>query len=68
MNPRTEFADLVSRSRKLTAAALVLIISFALLIVSAGTLFATVFITVFRTAQGAADRMTAKVTVPELLR
>jgi hypothetical protein len=63
MNPRTEFRDLISRSRRLFDAALLLLITFALLIVSAGTLFCTIFVTVFTMGRNTIDRTTARVAV-----
>jgi hypothetical protein len=63
MNPRTEFRDLLTRSRRLVDAALLLLITFALLIVSAGTLFGTVWVTVFTMGKNTIDRTTERVTV-----
>jgi hypothetical protein len=63
LTPRTEFTDLVSRSRRLVDAALLLLITFALLIVAAGTLFCTAWITVFTMGRNTIDRATAQVAV-----
>ena len=63
MNPKDEFKDLISRSRRLVDASLLLLITFALLIVSAGTLFCTIFVTVFTMGRNTIDRTTARVVV-----
>lgn len=63
MNPREEFKDLLVRSRRLIDAVLLVVITAALLIVSAGTLFCTIFITTFSTLREAVDRMTARSAV-----
>jgi preprotein translocase subunit SecY len=68
MTPLTEWKDLLSRSRNLFSAVLLVFITFALLVVSVVTLFCTCWLTVFRTARGIAEQMTARVAVPELLR
>lgn len=68
MSPKAEFRELVARSRALVSAAALLLITFVLLIVAVAILFCSVWITVFRTAQGMADQLRAKVTIPELLR
>jgi hypothetical protein len=68
MTPRTEFNDLIARSRALLDAVLLVLITFALLIVSAGVLFCSIWITVFRTGRMIADRTTARVAIPEMLR
>ncbi len=66
MNPRTEFADLLTRSRRLLDAALLLIITFGALLVAAGTLFCSCWITVFVFGRGIADRMTARTTTQKM--
>ncbi|MFA6509974.1 MAG: hypothetical protein WCV62_05915 [Candidatus Peribacteraceae bacterium] len=63
MTPKTEWKDLLARSRRLLDAALLLLITFALLIVAAGTLFCVSFTTVFTMGRNTIDRMTARVTV-----
>lgn len=63
MNPKDEFKDLLTRSRRLADAALLVVITFALLLVSAGTLFGTVWITVFTMGRNTIDRTTARVAV-----
>lgn len=63
MNPRDEFKDLLTRSRRLIDAVLLLVITFALLVVAIGTLFCTVFITTFQTIRSAVDRVTARTSV-----
>ena len=63
MTPMAEFRDLLTRSRRLIDAVLLLIITFVLLIVSAGTLFCTVFVTTFSMGRSVIDRATARVTV-----
>jgi hypothetical protein len=63
MTPRAEYAELVSRSKILGSAVLLLFLSMALLLVSAATLFLTTFITAFRTWRGVIDRMTTRVTI-----
>jgi hypothetical protein len=68
MTPITEFNDLLSRSRALFSAVLLVFITFALLLVSTGVLFFSVFITTFRTGRLIVEQMTARVAVPELLR
>jgi hypothetical protein len=68
MNPKTEFNDLLSRSRNLFSAALLVFITFALLAVSVVTLFCTCWLTVFRTGRVIVEQMTTRVAVPELLR
>jgi hypothetical protein len=68
MTVRSEFNDLLSRSRALFSAVLLVFITFALLLVSTGVLFFSVFITTFRTGRLIVEQMTARVAVPELLR
>jgi hypothetical protein len=68
MTVRSEFNDLLSRSRALFSAVLLVFLTFALLAVSVGTLFFSVFITTFRTGRRIVEQMTARVSVPELLR
>ena len=63
MTPRTEFADLVTRSRRLVDAILLLLITFALMMIALGTLFCAVFTTAFVMGRNTVDRMTARVTV-----
>ena len=63
MNPKTEFVDLLTRSRRLIDAALLLVITLALMIVALGTLFCIVFVTVFVMGRNTIDRTTEKVTV-----
>jgi hypothetical protein len=68
MTPLTEWKDLLSRSRALFSAVLLVFITFALLAVAAAMLFFSVFITTFRTGRVIVEQMTARVAVPELLR
>jgi hypothetical protein len=68
MTPLTEWKDLLSRSRALFSAVLLVFITFALLAVSVVTLFCTCWLTVFQTCRGIVEQMTARVAVPELLR
>ena len=63
MNPKDEFKDLCYRSRRLLDAVLLLIITFALAVVSIGTLFCTIFVTVFTMGKNTIDRTTARVSV-----
>jgi hypothetical protein len=63
MNPKQEFSVLVDRSGSLVNSALLLLVSFALLAVAAGTLFCTVFVTVFTMGRNTVDRWTVKVSV-----
>ena len=62
MTPHTELQDLIVRSKRLRDAVLLLLITFALLIVAVGTLFCTVFITTFHTGAGILDRATVRAT------
>jgi hypothetical protein len=62
VNPKQEFSELVDRSGSLVNSVLLLLVSLAHLFVSIGTLFCTVFITVFVFGRGIADRMTARVS------
>jgi hypothetical protein len=68
MTPRTEWNDLISRSRNLACAVATMVLSAALLAVSMGVLFCSVFITVFRVTRDVVDRTMTKIEVPELLR
>ena len=63
MNPRDEFRDLVSRSRRLFNAALLLVITALLLVVAVGTLFCTIFITCCTMGRNTIDRATMRFTV-----
>lgn len=67
MTPRTEWNELISRSRNLTCAVSMMVLSAAILTVSAGVLFCSVFTTVFRVFRGAVDRTMMKIAMPELL-
>lgn len=62
MTPRTEFRDFLARSRRLFNAVLLLLITFALLVVAAGTLFCTIWITAFTVSRNTVDRWTTRVT------
>ena len=62
MTPRSEFSDLLTRFRRLIDVALLLVITFSLLIVAAGTLFCTVFVTTFHTGTGILDRAAVRAT------
>jgi hypothetical protein len=62
VTPRTEYAELVSRAKNLGSNVLLLLLSFALLIVSAGTAFCTVWITLFRAWRGIIDRQTVRIS------
>ena len=63
MNPETEFAELVDRTKRMFSAALLLIITFALLVVSGVTLLFTVFVTVFSMARNGLNKITERATV-----
>ena len=62
-SPLIEFQDLVFRSRCLLDVALLVVITAALFLVAAGTLFGTLWITVFTMGKNTIDRMTARVAV-----
>ena len=62
MTPRTEYDELALCSKTLGSNVLLLLLSFALLIVSAGTLFCTVWITLFRAWRGILDRKTIRIS------
>jgi len=68
MTPRTEWNDLISRSRNLVYAVATMALSAALLTVSMGVLFCSVFTTFFRVSRSLVDRTMTKIDVPELLR
>jgi hypothetical protein len=63
MNPREEFKDLLTRSRRLIDAVFLVVITAALLVVAAGTLFCAVFVTTFSTIRSGVDRVTARMSV-----
>jgi hypothetical protein len=63
VNPKQEFSDLVDRSGVLVNSVLLLLVSFAHLMVAVGTLFCTVFVTVFTMSRNTIDKATARVTV-----
>jgi hypothetical protein len=63
MTPRTEFSDLLTRSRRLIDAVLLFVITFALLIVAIFTLLCTVWITAFVMGRSVLERATVKATV-----
>jgi len=63
MNPKNEFSDLVDRSGGLVNSVLLLLVSFAHLVVAVGTLFCTVFVTVFTMGRNTLERATTKCTV-----
>jgi hypothetical protein len=63
VSPKEEFKDLRSRLKRLTDAALLFIITAALLLVAAGTLFFSVFVTTFTMGRNTIDRTTARVAV-----
>jgi hypothetical protein len=63
MNPKAEFSELVDRSGSLVNSVLLLLVSFALLVVAIGTLFCNIFITVFTMGRNTIDKATRKVTV-----
>jgi len=62
MTPRAEYAQLVLCSKNLGGGVLLLLLYFALFLVSAGILLCTVFIITFRTWHIAIDRMTARIS------
>jgi hypothetical protein len=66
--PRAEWNELISRSRKLANAAAMMVLTAALLAVTVGVLFCSVFTTVFRVFRGVIDRTLTSIEVPELLR
>lgn len=63
MTPSTEFSDLLDRTERMWSATLLLMITFALLIVSALTLLFTVFVTFFSMLRNGANDWTERVTV-----
>lgn len=63
MTPSTEFSDLLDRTERMWSATLLLMITFALLIVSAVTLFFTMGVTVFSMLRNGANAWTERVTV-----
>ena len=65
MTPLTEYRELVTRFWKMIDSVVLLVLSFALLIVAAVALFCIVGITCFRTWRGGLDRIAAKVTAPK---
>lgn len=62
MTPSTEFSDLLDRAERMWDATMLLLITFALLIVSSVTLLFTVFITFFSYLRNGANVLTEKVT------
>jgi hypothetical protein len=62
MTPETEFSDLLDRTERMWNAALLLIITFLLLLVSGATLLCTVFVTFFSMTRNGANEWTEKVT------
>jgi len=65
MTPRTEFRDLISRSRTLFAAVLLLLITAAMLLVAAANLFCAIWIALFSAGRGIVDRWTAWTKAPK---
>ncbi len=65
MTPRTEYAELVLRSKNLGGAVLLLVLSLALLLVCAGICFCTCWITCFGFWRGVIDRITERIKVPK---
>ena len=63
MNPKQEFSDLVDRGEVLVNSVLLLLVSFAHLLVATGALFCHIFITVFTMGRNTIDKATARVTV-----
>lgn len=63
MTPEKEFSDLLDRTERMWNAALLLIISFLLLLVSGATLLCTVFVTFFSMTRNGANRWTEKISV-----
>lgn len=63
MTPSTEFTDLLDRAERMWSATLLLLITFALLIVSTVTLLFTVFVTAFSMIRNGVNVLTDKVTV-----
>jgi hypothetical protein len=63
LNPKQEFSDLVDRSGGLVNSVLLLLVSFAHLMVAVGALFCHIFITVFTMGRNTVDKATARVTV-----
>ena len=62
MTPSTEFSDLLDRSERMWSAALLLLITFSLLIVSSVPLLLTVFVTLFSYLRNGANVLTERVT------
>ena len=64
LSPKEEFSELVDRSGCLVNSVLMLLVMFAHLVVSVGSLFCNVFVTVFRLGRTVVDRITARITIP----
>jgi hypothetical protein len=66
MNPSSEFRELTLRSRRLLDAALLMAITFALLLVAIAATFCAVFICAFVKLREAVDQMAEKYRISEV--